>query len=103
MTKLPSRDEFAAHLNSTFRLHHETLGLIELELESVSALQSTPRQQMFSILLRGPFEPVLEQRIYALEHDQLGTLDLFLVPVEQRPDGTRYEAVFNRLLNPPTA
>ncbi len=41
-------------------------------------------------------ETPLQQRIHALEHPQLGRLELFLVPVGPGPDGVpRYEAVFN--------
>lgn len=56
----------------------------------------------FSVLFHGPIEPVLPQRVYRLEHDQLGPLELFIVPVGPnepsapgaRPTAMRYEAVF---------
>lgn len=56
----------------------------------------------FAVLFRGPIEPVLRQGIYRLEHDQLGVLELFIVPVgpdnpsgpERQPPAMRYEAVF---------
>ena len=48
----------------------------------------------FALLFRGPREPILPQRIYRLEHDDIGAFDLFLVPVGVEPDGARYEAVF---------
>jgi hypothetical protein len=38
--------------------------------------------------------PLLPQRIYRLEHAELDTLELFLVPIAQDASGTRYEAVF---------
>lgn len=98
MTLLPSRDEFAAQLHTSFRLQHESLGLLNLDLEDVSELRSSPRQQIFTILLHGPYEPVLPQRIYHLEHDQLAEMDLFLVPIARQEDGVRYEAVFNHLV-----
>jgi hypothetical protein len=37
---------------------------------------------------------LLPQRIYRLEHDELGALDLFLVPIGRDDSGVRYEAVF---------
>ena len=56
----------------------------------------------FSVLFHGPLEPVIPQGIYRLEHEKLGTLEFFIVPVG--PTGTvgsaaadpamRYEAVF---------
>ena len=55
--------------------------------------QGQPRLQ-FSLLLRGPQEPLLPQALYPLHHPDLGDLDLFLVPVGRDADGTTYEAVF---------
>jgi hypothetical protein len=48
----------------------------------------------FSLVFRGPFEPFLEQGIHRLEHEELGRLDLFLVPIGPDEAGMRYEAVF---------
>ncbi|HEY6759901.1 MAG TPA: hypothetical protein VI318_10435 [Baekduia sp.] len=48
----------------------------------------------FSLVFRGPREPLLPQRIQRLEHDALGPLEIFLVPVGRDEAGTRYEAVF---------
>jgi hypothetical protein len=56
----------------------------------------------FSVLFRGPIEPVMPQGIYRLEHEQLGTHEFFIVPLGpdepsapgQSPAAMRYEAVF---------
>ncbi|MBV9196332.1 MAG: hypothetical protein JO168_19520 [Solirubrobacterales bacterium] len=48
----------------------------------------------FSLVFRGPLEPLLRQGIHRLEHGQLGELDLFLVPIGPDQAGMRYEAVF---------
>lgn len=56
----------------------------------------------FSVLFHGPLQPVLPQGIYHVVHEQLGEMDLFLVPVGpdepaapgQAPAAMRYEAVF---------
>lgn len=56
----------------------------------------------FALVFHGPSEPVLPQGMYRLEHQDLGVLELFLVPIgpdlpaepEGRPAGMRYEAVF---------
>jgi hypothetical protein len=44
----------------------------------------------FSLVFAGGPTPPLPQGIYAVEHDDLGAIDIFLVPIA--PD--RYEAVF---------
>ena len=46
-------------------------------------------------LLHGPVETLLPQSVYVLEHKKLGTLEIFLVPVEQDQDYVFYEAIFN--------
>jgi hypothetical protein len=48
----------------------------------------------FSLTFEAPPEPALPQRIYRLVHAQLGSLDLFLVPVARSATGLHYEAVF---------
>lgn len=48
----------------------------------------------FSLTFEAPHEPALPQSIYRLVHAQLGSLDLFLVPVARRATGLHYEAVF---------
>jgi hypothetical protein len=53
----------------------------------------------FAVLFRGPAEPVMPQGTYRVEHEQLGALELFIVPVGPAPDeastGMCYEAVFS--------
>lgn len=56
----------------------------------------------FSVVFHGPPGPVLPQGIYRFEHERLGVMDLFIVPVGpdtgagpgQAPAAMRYEAVF---------
>ena len=93
-----TRDVLAENMNTTFRAQHEMLGTFNWDLIAVSELKSSPRQQAFSILFRGPLDPIFGQGLYRLEHDRLGAFDLFIVPIGREPDGMRYEAVFNRLV-----
>jgi hypothetical protein len=53
------------------------------------------REEPFSLLFRGPRDTPLDQRIHRLEHERLGTLEIFLVPVRPDDRGPLYEAVFN--------
>lgn len=65
----------------------------------VAAVDALPphrlREHPFSLVLRGPRTPVLPQGIYALRHPRLGLIEIFLVPVGQDAQATRYEALFN--------
>lgn len=94
-----SSTSFSQHINQTFTLHLEDSKPLELELIEVAELGPAPKdphqRHAFSILFGGPSQPVLPQRIYRVEHDTIGTLDIFLVPLGQDRTGRmRYEAVF---------
>ena len=101
LDKLNSAD-FSPYLNRKFRIHHESMDPIEVELVEVTDLGSNPdeedegsKKRPFSIVFRGAMEPNLPQGIYDLEHEEVGTLSLFMVPIGPDKEGMRYEAVFN--------
>ncbi len=95
-----TRDDFAPHLNTTFRLLQEqTAEPLELELIDITGGRTHGQDSSsFSLYFRGGPHFRLSQHTFTLEHDALGALDLFLVPIAQDADGFRYEAVFNRPL-----
>jgi hypothetical protein len=95
---LVTRDDFARHVNTTFRL--PDAGEAGLTLIEVSTLRTKPPQEMFSLLFRGAADRPLTQATWKLDHATLGSLELFLVPVGQEKRGRFYEAVFNRLVPP---
>ena len=93
-----TRDVLAENLKTTFQVHHEQLGIVELELIEVSELKKAGRQEAYSIQFCGPLASTLRQGMYKTEHARLGVVDLFIVPIGREEDGLRYEAVFNHLL-----
>jgi hypothetical protein len=52
------------------------------------------RRAPFSTVFRGPATPILPQRIYRLQHPEIGGFELFLVPIGPDERGMRYEAIF---------
>lgn len=48
----------------------------------------------FSLDFLGPPSPVYPQGIYRVSHPEVGTLDLFVVPVQNPGDAVLYEVVF---------
>ena len=52
-----------------------------------------------SLIFAGSSSPLLPQQLYQMEHEKLGTLQLFVVPIGPDPEGQRmrYEVAFNRL------
>lgn len=71
---------------------------IELEMVSAEDRGSGPGEEQFSIIFRGPLDAPLMQRTYSMEHPQMGTFDIFLVPIRRADDGLYYEACFARML-----
>lgn len=49
----------------------------------------------FALLFVCPDRRVVAQGMYAMDHDRLGRLEIFIVPVAADEDGVHYEAVFN--------
>ncbi|HXO10497.1 MAG TPA: hypothetical protein VN880_20805 [Solirubrobacteraceae bacterium] len=87
-------EDFRTHTGTAFRLADES---VECELIEVTGQQASARpgsRAAFSVVLRGPRQPVLEQRIRRLEHDEMGVLEMFLVPIGPDDAGMLYEAVF---------
>jgi hypothetical protein len=94
-----TQEHFAARMNQVFTIDSGDGARIEAELVEVRPLGETAlksgRRQGFSVLFRGPMEPILPQRVYTLEHPKLGEIQLFLVPIGPDGTGLRYEAVFS--------
>jgi hypothetical protein len=79
-------ETFAPHLHEPFRLEAHTV-----ELTEVTEIPREPGGRApFSLVFQGGPSPPLPQRIYRVEHPDIGAVDMFLVPIG--PD--RYEAVF---------
>lgn len=69
---------------------------VELRVESVDPLPAHRlREAPFSLVLAGPRSPLLPQATYAVRHPRLGPIEIFLVPVGQDGQASRYEATFN--------
>jgi hypothetical protein len=96
---------FSMHLNTPFSIYSSPTMAMEVELVEVTEKgvsdhqqpSAASHQERFSLVFRGPRDRRLQQGMYQLQHDQLGALELFLVPVGRDHEGLYYEAVFNRL------
>jgi hypothetical protein len=93
--------DFEPLCGSAFRGEFPGSGPLELELITATALPGPPpradgpaRRQPFSLVFRVRTPLRLPQGTYPLEHDRLGRLDIFLVPVGRDADGLLLEAVF---------
>jgi hypothetical protein len=96
--------DFIGHMNATFRVDlgsGEVLGLELIEAKTIGEgrWSDSPgiRQQPFSLIFRGPRDRLLSQGMHPVEHPTLGTLTIFLVPLQPEGDPTwlHYQAIFN--------
>ena len=98
MSEIMTCEMFTPHVGETFRLSLEAGDRFDLELveaELCKTQNSTSERKPFALVFRGPPEPCLNQQIFTLEHDTMGTLQMFLVPIGPDDKGMRYEAVFS--------
>jgi hypothetical protein len=97
-----TKDTFSPYINDTFRVFLGSIPPMDLVLISATEVGNsygrgagTAERTPFSILFRGPMNPILPQQIYRMEHEQMGTFELFLVPMGPKQGGMEYEAIFN--------
>jgi hypothetical protein len=86
--------DFAPHLHERFRFSPAGAPPFDVELIEVSEGDSGGARRQYSLVFRGGPTPPLPQRIHHVEHEALGALDIFLVPLGPDALGQRYEAVF---------
>jgi len=96
-----TRDHFESRVGEVFLLMtgegEEAMELTVVETRRLlESMDFAPGERHpFSVIFRGPAEPILHQRIYQLSHGEMGAFPLFLVPLGPgEGGGIRYEAVF---------
>ena len=84
-------------VGQTVVLASDEHGELTLELVEAEKAKGDRPDQAFSVLFKGPADPLLDQQIYEMDLGPLGSHPLFLVPVMEESNGYVYEAVFTRL------
>jgi len=83
--------DFAPLRGDRFRIGGDDAEAFDAELVEVTEIPREPGGRApFSLVFQGGPTPPLPQRIHRVEHEQLGAIEIFVVPIG--PD--RYEAVF---------
>lgn len=94
---------FAEQLNTHFRLYADPEHDFEVELIEAAQLSDSTspplpagqsRRTPFSLVFRSAPSLRLPQSIYRLQHEQIGSFELFLVPIGPDQSGMRYQAIF---------
>lgn len=109
------RSKFEPHLSEYFTaningeaIHFQLIEVADLQRDSIAKsaenkmhsekFRQKVREESFALTFRTSTEIELRQMTYRLNHETLGKIELFLVPVGRKDGPWRfYEAVFNRL------
>ena len=67
---------------------------LTLELLEVKALQGAPARRAFLLLFRARTTYYIPQGNIALDHNQYGRLEIFMVPIGRDDEGLLLEAIF---------
>jgi len=106
-----SLSSFVPLVGSTFRVSLDEATRVDLALAEAVSIRSASSgrragpglaQETFSLVFEGPLAPQLGQGIFAFEHDGIGRFSLFIVPIARNEKAMQYQAVFNRLVAPPS-
>jgi Domain of unknown function (DUF6916) len=96
-------DVFQPRVGETFRIRPRADSEIEAELIEARALAGGPvradggasrRRVPFSLSFRTTLTVPLPQQIYRVTHDELGSYEIFLVPIGPDGKGMVYQAIF---------
>ena len=92
-------EDFADKVGHVFAVSEQDVPAVPLTLTEAGLLngfRSRPGiRPPFSLVFLARDPRVLPQRLYRLEHDELGELTIFLVPVAKDAQGVSYQATFN--------
>jgi hypothetical protein len=88
-------EDFEPHRGESFRLNANGATL-ELTLSDIQRLGTALREGgAFSLIFTAPAAgPLAPQAIYPIAHAELGTLELFVVPIQPKDGSQRYEVIF---------
>ena len=89
-------DVFESRVGERFRIRSQPGRELEAELIEARALGKAAggRRVPFTLSFRTPQLAALPQAIYGVTHDEIGSYDIFLVPVGPDGEGMVYEAIF---------
>jgi hypothetical protein len=92
-------EDFADKVGEVFVVSEQGVPAIPLTLTEAEPLPARMGLEgvrpPFSLIFLGKDPRVLPQRLYRLEHDDMGELMIFLVPIGKDTQGVNYQAVFN--------
>jgi hypothetical protein len=92
-------EDFADKVGEVFAINEQNIPAIPLtlaEAQPLNAGRTMPgARPPFSLIFLARDPRVLPQRLYRIEHNGLGEVTIFLVPIGKSAEGVSYEATFN--------
>lgn len=90
-----SRDDLAAQLNTRFQIHFTPDIVLTSELIAVSDVTKLGPFESFTITFLIPEECPIYQHTYRIDHAEMESMELFLVPSGKDAKGTTYVSTFS--------
>jgi hypothetical protein len=93
-----TRSQFTPHVNSTFTAKQkgQSTRLVLTEVNDLRSAQAPNEEHRFSLVFTAPNGAAIDPGLYEFTQPKLGTVALFVTPVDLGRQGRRYEAVVNR-------
>jgi hypothetical protein len=92
-------EDFKDHVGAGFVIREDGVPPLVLTLAEATALPARftgpGARPPFSLIFSGSLEHALPQRLYRLQHEGLGEVTIFLVPVGKDAQSYSYQALFN--------
>ena len=92
-------EDFADKVGGIFAITEANLPSVPLVLREAKPLSPgwglRGARSPFSLMFLAKQSVVLPQRIYRLQNDGLGEVEIFLVPIGKDAEGVSYQATFN--------
>ena len=95
-----THSDFSPHLKTIFSIYYTKEDFLEAQLIQVDIIGTNTKtpdlRQAFSLLfyVEDGGKGYLQQRMYEFRHPEMGTFELFLVPLGPDETGFCYEVVF---------
>lgn len=95
--KLPEKTTFESHLKDTFKIDFLDQGIEDCRIEEITTglkAQAEGQNDQFSVIFSSSNTQAAQQGVYQVSHSEMGSFELFLVPVFGDEQGVHYEAIF---------
>lgn len=90
---------FSKHAGSRFHVEDGSLGGQWLSLEKIRTGRAQPNIECFSLLFHGPASSPLNGGTYRLSHEELGIMNVHVIPGTTEDGCSRYRASFARMIS----